>query len=91
MEKYYKASDIGMLIERLLREPYYQHSGESWYSGVSSVWDAISSLTPKEGKWVTIGEELKNTTCSNCGHWVETPYGKTNYCHNCGAKMTEDS
>ena len=44
----------------------------------------------KEGKWITAGEELKNTTCSNCGHWVETPYGKTNYCPNCGSKMLED-
>ena len=39
------------------------------------------------GKWLTTGDELKNTTCSNCEHWVETPYGKTNYCTNCGAKM----
>ena len=40
-----------------------------------------------EGEWKTVGEELKNTTCSVCGHWVETPYGKTPYCPNCGAKM----
>ena len=41
----------------------------------------------KEGKWITTGEELKNTTCSVCGHWVETPYGKTKYCSECGSKM----
>ena len=44
----------------------------------------------KEGKWITTGEELKNTTCSVCGNWVETPYGKTNYCSSCGAKMIAD-
>ena len=40
-----------------------------------------------EGEWITVGEELKDTTCSVCGYWVETPYGKTPYCPNCGAKM----
>ena len=39
------------------------------------------------GEWITGGNELKNTTCSVCGYWVETPYGKTPYCPNCGAKM----
>ena len=39
------------------------------------------------GKWITTGEELKNTACSVCGHWVETPYGKTKYCSECGSKM----
>ena len=42
----------------------------------------------RKGEWITLGEELKNTTCSNCSYWVDTPYGKTNYCPNCGAKMT---
>ena len=40
-----------------------------------------------EGEWITEGDELRNTTCSVCGHWVETPYGKTPCCPNCGAKM----
>ena len=44
----------------------------------------------KEGKWITTEEELKNTACSNCGHWVETPYGETNYCPNCGARMLNE-
>ena len=48
MEKYYKASDIGALIEKLLRTPYYSHDGESWYSGVSAVWDAIVDLPAVE-------------------------------------------
>ena len=40
-----------------------------------------------EGEWITKGDELKNTTCSVCNYWVETPYGKTPYCPHCGAKM----
>ena len=40
-----------------------------------------------EGEWITKGDELKNTTCSVCNYWVETPYGKTPYCPNCGARM----
>ena len=48
MEKYYKASAIGALIEKLLRTPYYSHEGESWYSGVSAVWDAIIELPVEE-------------------------------------------
>jgi hypothetical protein len=48
MEKYYRASDIGALIEHLLRTPYYQHEGESWYSGVSAVWDNLIDLPAVE-------------------------------------------
>ena len=43
-----------------------------------------------EGEWITVGEELKNTTCSVCGHWVETPYGKTPFCPDCGAHMRKE-
>lgn len=41
----------------------------------------------RHGEWVTERDYLKNTTCSLCNYWVETPYGKTAYCPNCGAKM----
>lgn len=42
-----------------------------------------------EAEWVTEGDELKNTYCSACGHWVETPYGKTRCCPECGKRMKE--
>ena len=48
MEKYYKASDIGALVEQLLRTRYWEHEGESWYSGVSAVWDGIIDLPVEE-------------------------------------------
>jgi DNA-directed RNA polymerase subunit RPC12/RpoP len=41
MEKYYRVNDVGAVIEKLLKTPYYQLEGESWYSGVSAVWDAL--------------------------------------------------
>ena len=79
MEKYYKASDIGALIEQLLRTRYWEHEGESWYSGVSAVWDELTNLTPIEleeplyAQWKT--REAKNdylwVECSNCGFLVE--------------------
>ena len=37
MEKYYKVSDINKILNRLAREPYYQHAGEDFYSGVCAV------------------------------------------------------
>ena len=47
----------------------------------------VLGLKQSEGEWITKGDELKNTTCSVCNYWVETPYGKTPYCPHCGAKM----
>lgn len=44
MEKYIKLKDIDELIEKLIREPAYQHEGEDFYSGVSTVDVEISSL-----------------------------------------------
>ncbi len=37
MEKYYRVSDVNARVERLLREPYYQYDGESFYHGVCAV------------------------------------------------------
>lgn len=57
MEKYYKVSDVNAIIEKLLREPYYQHDSESWYSGVSAMADALLFMAPtfveepKVAKW----------------------------------------
>jgi DNA-directed RNA polymerase subunit RPC12/RpoP len=56
MEKYYKVSDVGAVIEKLLKTPYYQLEGESWYSGVSAVWDALLTTPSIEADI----DELKN-------------------------------
>jgi hypothetical protein len=89
MEKYYKASDVGAVIEQLLRTPYYQHEGESWYSGVSAVWDELISLgaveleQPKEcSRRLNLG---LRSYCSNCGELTTIH----RYCASCGAKVKE--
>lgn len=56
MEKYYRVSDVGAVIEKLLKTPYYQLEGESWYSGVSAVWDALLTTPSIEADI----DELKN-------------------------------
>ncbi len=89
MEKYYKASDIGALVEQLLKTRYWEHEGESWYIGVSDVWDGIIDLAAielEEPKECTKGLKLGfNYYCSNCGKLVPI----YNYCANCGAKVKE--
>lgn len=43
-----------------------------------------------EGEWI-VGKDEHGVTCGHCSHCGMVNYaGKTNYCPNCGAKMTED-
>jgi hypothetical protein len=37
MEKYYKVSDVNEILNKLAKEPYYQHDGEDFYNGVCAV------------------------------------------------------
>lgn len=93
MEKYYRVSDVNAIVEKLLREPYYQHDGESWYSGVSAMSDALLLVAPmfveepKVGKW--IGDDPAEWECSLC-HYKAARWNNTPYCPCCGAKMLED-
>jgi rubrerythrin len=90
MEKYYRVSDVDAIVEKLLREPYYQHDGESWYSGVSAMADALTFVTPmfveepKVSKW--IDSDPAEWQCSRCKYKVER-WNNTLYCPACGAKM----
>lgn len=97
MEKYYRVSDVNAIIEKLLREPYYQHDGESWYSGVSAMADALTFVAPafveetKVAKWLPAGDfhgDFYN--CSNCGISVHHELiSQIKFCITCGAKMKE--
>jgi DNA-directed RNA polymerase subunit RPC12/RpoP len=99
MEKYYKISDVNAAVERLLREPYYQHNGESWYSCVSAMADALTLLTPtfvdepKVGKWISASTKpgvhagMKCSLCKARISYSEYFNGQHLYCHKCGAKM----
>lgn len=47
---------------------------------------------PKRGKWIPHEDEdgeHYGDKCSECGEWYVMPYGKTNFCPNCGADMRE--
>ena len=47
----------------------------------------------KKGKWIPHEDEdgeHYGDKCSECGEWYVMPYGKTNFCPNCGADMRAD-
>lgn len=92
----YRDFAIGTVISKAPKScqiEYLSFAGHSkgYIDVVRQCYGQVIKYPIKEGKWITTGEELKNTTCSNCGYWVETPYGKTNYCPNCGAKMNKEN
>lgn len=48
----------------------------------------------KKGKWIAYEDEdgeHYGDKCSECGEWYVMPYGKTNFCPNCGADMREET
>lgn len=56
--------------------------------------EVIGQLPPaqerKKGKWIPHEDEdgeHYGDKCSECGEWYVMPYGKTNFCPNCGAEM----
>lgn len=99
MEKYYRVSDVNATVEKLLREPYYQHDGESWYSGVSAMADALTFVVPtfveepKVGKWIPASTKpgvhagMKCSLCKARISYSEYFNGQHLYCHKCSAKM----
>lgn len=44
----------------------------------------------QRGRWISHEDEdggHYGDKCSECGEWYVMPYGKTNFCPNCGADM----
>ena len=99
MEKYYRVSDVNEIIKKLAREPYYQHDGEDFYTGVCAVegelmcLDTVELEEPKVGKWLPAGdfhEDFYN--CSNCDISVHHELiSQIKFCVTCGAKMKKDN
>lgn len=101
MEKYVKLEEVINLIDKLAKEPAYQHVGENWHNGVCSVGCEVCELPTVElnikapqAKWTLSYEGLLGSDyiCSNCGTpAIENNTGHyntlTDYCRGCGAYM----
>jgi predicted RNA-binding Zn-ribbon protein involved in translation (DUF1610 family) len=98
MEKYYRVSDVNEILNKLAKEPYYQHDGEDFYTGVCAVEGELMCLEPveleepKQGEWIVCGDgdyvPFKCTACGNNTSWYHKQTAK--YCPNCGAKMIKE-
>lgn len=101
MEKYIKLEDVRALLSRLANEPRYQHTGETYYEGISAVSIELDTLPTietvdqvLEAEWVPLYKGLLGTDyhCSNCGQWAEEGNSgyfdrRSSYCKNCGRQM----
>jgi len=62
--------------------------------GVEDSIEDLPSAEPKRGKWVITGKfaDTIHAKCSECKRHQIFYYGKqpTNYCPECGARMTDD-
>ena len=106
MPRYYEVKEVNALIERLLRQPYYQHKEESWYAGVSEVGDSLMDLKVVEipametaipvGRWISASTKpgvhagMKCSLCKARISYSEHFNGQHRYCHKCGAKMIKE-
>jgi hypothetical protein len=96
MEKYVKLQDVYDLLNKMAREPRYQHEDEDYYSGVAQVAGelvgvpAIELEGSKVGEWIKApcSEKDGDATCSVCRHW---DWSDCKYCSNCGAKMIKEN
>lgn len=92
--------DRELLKSRMYEEAFEKESDmQRWDSGCwiryklfENVLAEMPVEEPKTGKW-TVDENRERTFdyrrfyCSCCGNW--TTYGESDYCPNCGAKMTK--
>lgn len=99
MEKYYRVSDVNEILNKLAKEPYYQHDGEDFYSGVCAVEGelmCLNTVEPSEPNvgiwekrtWIIFDSEKVGFRCSECNTTWDSP---TKFCPNCGAKMSAET
>jgi DNA-directed RNA polymerase subunit RPC12/RpoP len=102
MEKYYRASEVNEILNKLAKEPAYYHEGEGFYNGVCAVEGELMCLEPVELEEPTVGKWVPASTkpgvhagmkCSECKARItysEHFNGQHLYCHKCGAKMIKE-
>ena len=89
-------------LERAMYEEAFEKDTDMqrWDSGCwiryklfENVLDAqptVDAVPVRHGKWIPHEDEdgeQCGDECSECGECYVMPYGKTNYCPNCGARM----
>ena len=85
-------------IDGLGEEPPVWYDGEDeiaernqWRRDVTAIKELPSAQPErKKGRWIPHEDEdgeHYGDKCSECGVWYVMPYGKTNFCPNCGADM----
>ena len=94
-KEYVLLSDVEKVANALLQEPAYQHDGEDFYAGVTTLKQEIQSVggIEKTGAWVHNGKPVH---CNQCGFApkyslakYEDGYSNCRYCPNCGAFLCE--
>lgn len=82
------------LIERRKVIDLLWYFADECCSSVIEDFEKIPSAEPKRGRWVITGTfaDTIHAKCSECKHSQIFYYGKqpTNYCPECGARMTDD-
>lgn len=93
MARYIDADDF---YKRLSDPPYTIYNGEmfaEWFDECFKTQPTADVEPVRHGRWIATNDENKKR-CSECDiiHLIaQYPYGKANYCPNCGAKMDGDA
>lgn len=75
---------------------YYHHTSTLQHIALKEALDRIPVMDAepvRHGKWIPHEDEdgeHYGDKCSECGEWYVMPYGKTNFCPHCGARMDLD-
>ena len=92
MEEYVKLQDIYDLIDKMYKEPRYQHDDEDYYSGVAQVASMLADIDtreieePREAVWISQPWTYDGFKymCSKCTKGSDLPF---KYCPHCCATM----
>lgn len=86
-----RAIDADRLLTDRMKEHYYHLPNGDIAIPIIDI-EHAPTIVPerKRGRWMPHEDEdgeHYGDKCSVCGEWYVMPYGKTNFCPNCGAYM----
>ena len=79
-------------IEKSMRE--WEEWDKRFLEAIDIAIEALREPARKTGKWIPHEDEdgeHYGDKCSECGEWYVMPYGKTNFCPNCGSFNGDDN